>query len=182
LDVDLVKIAGTWNTSASPTALELNLTNTSSGASSKLFDFQIGGIPRFDYTIADGAMSHKGVTGEATAFKLATAQVTCSSGATCTSSNQIPAGSLVTGVTVRVTTLITGATSISIGDGTDADRWGTGIAVAANTTTSIANFTITTPVYYAAATNVVLTAAGSDFTAGAVRITVHYMSLSAPTS
>ena len=105
-----------------------------------------------------------------------------SSGSTYTFTNLIPAGSLVVGVTIRVNTLITGATSISIGDGTDADRWGAGIAVAAGTTTTLANATITTPPIYAAATSVVLTAAGSDFTAGVVRATVHYISLTAATS
>lgn len=104
------------------------------------------------------------------------------SGATKTLTNLIPANSLVLGVTVRVTTLITGATSIAIGDGTDADRWGTGIAVAAGTTTNVSDFTIAGPVYYGAATSVVLTAAGSDFTAGVVRATVHYIALTPATS
>ena len=68
-----------------------------------------------------------------------------------------------------------------MGDGTDADRWGTGIAVTAGTTTTGANFTVTTPFHYAAATSVVITGAGGDFTAGVVRVTVHYVSLTAPT-
>ncbi len=103
-----------------------------------------------------------------------------SSGATYTFTNLIPAGTLVWGVTCRVTTLITGATSFEVGDGTDADRWGHLIAVAANTTTSIADFTIASPVYYAAATSVVLTANVSDFTAGVVKAIVHYMKLRIP--
>jgi hypothetical protein len=81
-----------------------------------------------------------------------------------------------------VTTTITGATSFDIGDGTDVDRWGAAIALTSGTTTSLANITISNPVYYAAATNVVLTANGANFTAGAVRLTVHYLTLTAATS
>lgn len=115
-------------------------------------------------------------------IKTATTTVTCSSGSTVTATNLIPAGSMVVGVTTRVTTLMTGATSYSIGDGTDADRWGATISPALNTTSGIADFTIASPVYYAAATSVVLTAAGSDFTAGVVRITVHYINLTVAAS
>jgi hypothetical protein len=104
------------------------------------------------------------------------------SGATATATNLIPAGSVVIGVTVRVTTTITGATSFEIGDGTDPDRWGTTIAVTSGTTTTNANTTITTVPIYAAATSVVLTANGGNFTAGAVKVTVHYISLTAATS
>lgn len=37
----------TWNTTGSPTALKLNITNTASGASALLADIQIGGSPLF---------------------------------------------------------------------------------------------------------------------------------------
>jgi len=103
-------------------------------------------------------------------------------GPTVSIASLIPAGSYVLGVTLRVTTLITGATSFSIGDGTDATAWGTGIAVAANTTTSSTDFLITAPAFYTAATNVVLTAAGGDFSAGAVRVVVHYIRIAGPTT
>lgn len=112
----------------------------------------------------------------------AATSVNTTSGGTVTASSLIPANSLVLGVTIRVTTTVTGATSMSIGDGSDADRWGTGIAVASGTTTNIADFTITGPVYYGSANDVVLTAGGSNFTGGAVRITVHYISLTPATS
>lgn len=86
------------------------------------------------------------------------------------------------GVTIRVTTAITGATSISIGDGTDADRWGASIAVALNTTTTGANFTINSVPIYPSDTSVVITGAGGNFSAGVVRVTVHYMNFTAATS
>ena len=112
-------------------------------------------------------------------------EITGMSGATATASNIIPAGSLVVGVSIRVTTLVTsgdGGTSFTIGDGTDADRWGTGIAFTAGTTTDIADFTITSPVYYTAATSVVLTPNSGTFSAGAVRVVVFYWDITAPTS
>lgn len=127
-------------------------------------------------------LRQNGSNGQVAIMQHATAVVSAMSGATVTSASLIPAGSVVLGVTVRVTTLIEGATSFTVGDGTDADRWGTGIAVAAGTTTTVADTTITSVPIYAAATNVVLTATGSNFTAGAVRITVHYISLTAATS
>ncbi len=39
----LLDLAGTWNTSGTPTALKVNITNTASNAASLLFDFQVGG-------------------------------------------------------------------------------------------------------------------------------------------
>jgi hypothetical protein len=104
--------------------------------------------------------------------------------ATLVATNLIPAGSIVLGVTARVTTLLTSvaATSFAIGDGSDADRWGTGIVFTAGTTTSLADATITSVPLYAAVTNVVLTPNTGTFTAGVVRLTVHYISLTAATS
>lgn len=109
---------------------------------------------------------------------------TSGGGATVSFSNNIPAGSLVLGISVRVLTNITGPATFNIGDGTGATRYGTGIAVAAGTTTSIADFTLASPLYYPAATNVVLTAVGGTgtFTGGSVRVTCHYISLTPATS
>ncbi len=42
-----VDLAGTWNTSGSPTAFKLNITNTASGANALLADWQIGGSSMF---------------------------------------------------------------------------------------------------------------------------------------
>ena len=46
----LVSLAGTWNTSGTPTALLLNITNTASNAASKLIDLQTGGVSRLAVT------------------------------------------------------------------------------------------------------------------------------------
>lgn len=131
---------------------------------------------------ADQTRRLGGANGTATDDRTIGTLLSALSGATATATNLIPAGTLVLGVTVRVTTLIEGATSFDIGDGSDVDRWGASIAVAANTTTSIADFTIASPIYYAAATSVVLTANGSNFTAGAVRVILHCLRVTAPTS
>lgn len=127
--------------------------------------------------------------GQSYNIKTATTTVNSVAGTTLTASNLIPASSMVVGVTIRITTGLgttNGLTSIAIGDGTDVDRWGTGIAITANTTTNIANFTISSPVYYTAATNVVITGTGdggNEFdTTGVIRITVHYIDLTAATS
>jgi len=114
--------------------------------------------------------------------KKATTELTGLSGATATAASLVPAGSLVLAVTTRVTTLITGATTFDIGDGTDVDAFGAAIAVAATTTTDLTDYTITAPPIYAAASDIVLTANGGSFSAGAVRITVHYLSATASTS
>jgi parallel beta-helix repeat protein len=104
------------------------------------------------------------------------------SGATATATNLIPAGSIVLGVAARVLTTVTGATSFDIGDGTDTDRWGDNIAVAADTVTGVASFTITSVPIYSTATSVVLTANGSNFTGGSVRLVVSYIDLNVPSA
>lgn len=140
----------------------------------------IGGTS-FD-TVINGGATVTGANGETSAIKHASVEVTGMSGATVTASSLIPADAIVMGVTVRVTTTITGATTFTIGDGTDADAWGAGIALTSGTTTAPGDFVAAVPVIYSAANDVVLTATGSNFSAGAVRITVHYMLLGAPTS
>jgi len=114
-------------------------------------------------------------------------------GATTDTTIQIPANSLVLGVTVRVTTTIAGidSTALQIGDATTAARFGSIAAFTAGTTgvglshlqggisTDAAGPIVTS------ATAVRLTlSGGADNTpsAGAVRVTIHYISLTAPTS
>ena len=43
----IMSLTQTWNTSGNPTAFKLNVTNTASGASSLLADFQVGGTSQF---------------------------------------------------------------------------------------------------------------------------------------
>lgn len=116
--------------------------------------------------------------------KLNAMSATLSAAGTHTFTSIIPAGATVVGVTTRVTTTITGCTSIQIGDGTDADRFGNAIALTSGTTTTNADWTITSTPIYAAATNIVITAVGggASFTAGAMRVCVYYLAPTAPTS
>lgn len=120
-------------------------------------------------------------TGAATNIKSVAASTTLA-GAT-TTSVLIPAGSLVIGVTARVTTLITGATTWSLGDGTTATRWAATKALAAGTTSTQADYGATgVPAFFQAATNVVVTANGSNFTGGVLRVVVFYQDVTAPTA
>lgn len=114
-------------------------------------------------------------------------------GATTDTTIQIPANSLVLGVTVRVTTGITGidSTALEIGDATTSNRFGSIAAFTAGTTGVGLNHlqggisTDAAGPIVTSATAVRLTlAGGADNTpsAGAVRVTIHYISLTAPTS
>ncbi len=133
-------------------------------------------------TAKNDLISEDQANGQQLIVKSATVVKSAMVGATVTATNLIPAGATVIGVTVRVTTLITGATSFDIGDGSDIDAWGATVAVALNTTTDGTDFTWTGPQAYASANSIVLTANGSSFTAGAVRITVHYIDFTPATS
>jgi hypothetical protein len=44
----LIDLAGTWNTSGTPTAIKLNITNTASDAAALLLDLQVGGSSKFN--------------------------------------------------------------------------------------------------------------------------------------
>jgi hypothetical protein len=46
----LLDLAGTWNTTGNPTAIKLNITNTASGATSKILDLQVGGTSLMNLT------------------------------------------------------------------------------------------------------------------------------------
>lgn len=128
----------------------------------------------------------QGANAQASVLTQATTSVTCNSaGATCVATNLIPAGSLVFGVTVRVTTTLSGAllTTWKAGDGTTANAFANAAALAATTTTSLPEHVSTwKPTLYTAATSVTLTANAGQFDAGVVRVTVHYLSLTAPGS
>lgn len=119
----------------------------------------------------------------ATCFITTNTQSSACSGATTTiGSNLIPAGSIVIGVCARVTTAIGTSTSFGIGDGTNATRFGALISPLVNTTTTTANWTVTSAPVYAAATQIVLTANGGSFSSGQVEVTTTYINTTAPTS
>lgn len=113
-------------------------------------------------------------------IKVATATLVGAASATITTGTTlIPAGSLVLGVTVTVTSTFsnTSLTSMNLGDGSDADRWGATIALTAGTQTTGANFTGTQPAFFASATAMVATGVGADFAAnGSMLVRAYYIS------
>lgn len=147
------------------------LDETDSASGSPQLSMRWGGTGVYDFNHAYDTND------QTTSMGIATVVLSAMSGATVTASNLVPAGVMVVGVSIRVTTAVEGATTFTIGDGTDADRWGDLISIDVDTTTDIADFTIANPVYYTVATDVVLTGTGGSFTAGAVRITVHYIDI-----
>lgn len=176
-----------WAASAGNSAFMLvnasgwNVFNNS-GAARLIVDL-VDGITTFIGT-ANIVVQMQSANGAKTMRKHASVVVNSSAAGTLTASNLIPAGALNVMVTARVTTAFgvsTGLTSFKIGDGTDDDRWGAAAGITSGATS--ATFTITSMPCYAAATDVVLTANGGNFDAtGAVRLTVHYDQVSAPTS
>lgn len=181
--------AGTWAladcTAAARTVLDDatvgDMVTTIGGAAAS----GTGGLARVISPTFTTSARVEGANTQRATWQQATVAVTCNSGgATCTATNLIPAGSLVIGVDARVTTILAGVglTTWKIGDGSDDDRWGATLALAAGTTVTLANATITSVPIYAAATSVVLTAAAGQFDSGVVRITVHYISLTAAAS
>jgi len=127
-----------------------------------------------------------GVNGSSIQLLTATATINGAAAATISATNLIPAGSLLMGVTVRVLTTFsnTSLTSQTIGDGTTADLFGTGIALTAGTTTTYANQKTTfTPKIYQSAASVVFTGTGASYAAnGSVEVVIYYYALTAPTS
>jgi parallel beta-helix repeat protein len=120
---------------------------------------------------------------------LATQEVevtTFTAAATKTLANLIPEGAWVVGVVTRVTEAIVGPTSISIGTAGTPTLWGDSKPVILGSKTDPTDFVGTTMTLYLAATDVIITANGSNFTGGAgngkLRAVVHYLSLGGPAS
>jgi hypothetical protein len=105
-------------------------------------------------------------------------------GAAVTVAGLIPAGCILLGVTTRVTIAIGGAASFDVGDGVTANLFADNTGVGLGSTSDLTDHLAGTwePKLYVAAGDVVLTANGGNFSAGAVRVTVHYLQLTAPTS
>jgi hypothetical protein len=114
-------------------------------------------------------------------IKTTTSEITLS-GATTTYNNALPAGTIILGVTARVTEEITGCTSFDVGiNGGDADLFLDGVGVAAGTTADLANAnaSFTAPYINLSLATILITAVGgaASFSGGKVRLTVHYIDL-----
>ena len=175
-----------------PTDGQLIINHQAGGPITLRFAKQTRG--QFSATNGQPVYTQNTSTGATTALGTNTELVTLSTvGATTDTTIQIPANSLVLGVTVRVTTTIAGidSTSLQIGDATTSDRFGSIAAFTAGTTGVGLNHlqggisTDAAGPIVTSATAVRLTLAGgadNTPTAGAVRVTIHYISLTAPTS
>ena len=102
-----------------------------------------------------------------TVINMATATGT-GTGTITSPTTALPAGTLIKFVVCRVSPALAGAglTTFSLGDGVDADRWGTTLAITLNTLINVANYTTASPAYQIAAGSLVLTAAAGVFSTG----------------
>ena len=96
----------------------------------------------------------------------------------------IPAGAVVVGVQTRVQTAITGATGYQVGVAGATNRYGDNLPLTVGSTSGIKSYlsTETAPRNYPVATDLVLSAIGGSFTAGAVRVVITYDLFQDPTS
>ena len=100
------------------------------------------------------------------------------SGASVNAPVQIPANCIVFAVSARVTTAISGAASWELGVSGALNQFGSSLSLSAGST----NDGLIGPTAFYSATTLVLTAAGSNFTAGAVRLSICYMLANPSTS
>jgi hypothetical protein len=100
------------------------------------------------------------------------------SGASVTCSTQIPANCIVLAVGLRVTTTVTGPTSFEVGVSGTLTQFGT--ISSGSFTPGSTNYGLIGPTAFYSATNLILTSAGGSFTAGAVRLAIHYLSVNPP--
>jgi len=91
----------------------------------------------------------------------------------------IPDRAIVFGVTGRVLDNVTGPMSWTLGVAADPQRYGNAIGVGAGSTV---NGVSGTPTAYYGATPMRITATGSEFTGGTLRVALHYLILAAPSA
>lgn len=149
-------------------------------------DLSVGlvGDSRLSYDQSMAMLSNVFVNGETSNIRYASTVVDFS--VSGTASGLVPPGALPLGVTTYVLTPISGggATGYNIGDSGDPDRWGGNLALAATTQSDPTVYTDNTLSFNASASaaDVVLSGVGGTPTAGTVRVTLAYLSLTAPTS
>lgn len=98
------------------------------------------------------------------------------SGATTSTGIVIPARAIVLAVSTRTTQAITGASSYSCGISGEAGKFGSSLGVALNSS----NIGVIGPTAFYSDTPVVLTAAGSAFTGGKVKVAIQLLTFTAP--
>lgn len=115
--------------------------------------------------------------GAATVAQVAEIDHVLAAGASSATSAVIPDKAVVLGVTGRVVAAIGGASGWSLGVAGAATRYGSGFGAG---TGSFARGVTGQPQAYFGDTALLLTAEGGDFTAGTVRLAVHYLAISPP--
>ena len=160
-----------FNANANPTALDPDLRLWRDGADTLAQYRGTNSQEQRLYGTYSSASSYQRMT-----IKSVKQTLSALSGASATTTGTfIPDGAVVVGVTTRVATALTGAASYTIGDGTDADRWGDITGTAIGTTSDNANWTAGTIECFTAGREITLTAKTSNFTAGAIEICVFYL-------
>jgi hypothetical protein len=89
----------------------------------------------------------------------------------------IPDRAIVLGVASRTTQAVTGASSYDVGISTEADKFGGSLGIALDST----NVGVIGPTAFYADTKARVTANGSNFTGGKVRLAVYFLEMTAPT-
>ena len=150
-------------------------------AADNAYDIGATGATRPRSVYVATSYSLEGANAQAMSLKQLTELTTIAAAATTSTTIQIPANSLVLGVTVRVTTTIPTAATFVVGVTGAATRYGTGILVDAGTTNASPG--TTNPTIYSGAVSVLITPnLTPGDTTGQVRVTIHYLDLTAPAS
>lgn len=130
------------------------------------------------YALGAEAVVSRGASESENRFGVKEELISGLSGASAESVFQIPNGSIVFGVSSRVTSAITGATDFDCGIAGESGKFGSGLGVSLGST----NFGVIGPTAFYVDTPILLTANGGSFSGGAVRIAVHYFKLQVPQS
>lgn len=129
-------------------------------------------------TAMDG-LYKQGSNGQKCEVKQLTELHTLAAGTTSDTTIQIPAGAILIAVDARVTTTVVGPTSWQYGVSVDTSRFGSGLALTAGTTNAGTQDGVR---YYGGNTSIRFEGAGGAFSAGVIRVTLHYIEVTPATS